>query len=154
MLLDVPLLLLGFLPVTIPVGVRDFDIEAELWVRLKLIPVQPWVGTLTWAFVSMPKVQLTLAPFRIVNLRGESVLRRSHISGSTAEPTQAWCAMHVLSCSCRLQCSTSDCRTIYSCVFKWSQTFVASSTISPLFPLCRLHVSDGNLPSEIPFLSR
>ncbi|CAI5536070.1 unnamed protein product, partial [Closterium sp. Naga37s-1] len=73
MLLEVPVdvsMGLSAIPLTvpIPVGVRNFDVDAEVWVRLKLIPVEPWVGALTWAFVSMPKVKLTLAPFRVVNL--------------------------------------------------------------------------------------
>ncbi|GJP36604.1 hypothetical protein CLOM_g21093 [Closterium sp. NIES-68] len=73
MLLEVPVdasMGLSTIPLTIPipVGVRNFDIDAELWVKLKLIPVEPWVGALTWAFVTMPKVKLTLAPFRVVNL--------------------------------------------------------------------------------------
>ncbi|CAI5950417.1 unnamed protein product [Closterium sp. NIES-64] len=70
MLLEVPVdvsMGLSAIPLTvpIPVGVRNFDVDAEVWVRLKLIPVEPWVGALTWAFVSMPKVKLTLAPFRV-----------------------------------------------------------------------------------------
>ncbi|CAI5970661.1 unnamed protein product [Closterium sp. NIES-65] len=81
MLLEVPVdvsMGLSAIPLTvpIPVGVRNFDVDAEVWVRLKLIPVEPWVGALTWAFVSMPKVKLTLAPFRVVNLMSIPFLSR------------------------------------------------------------------------------
>ncbi|KAI5409511.1 hypothetical protein KIW84_055079, partial [Lathyrus oleraceus] len=34
----------GIIPIVVPVGVRDFDIDGELWVKLRLIPTEPWVG--------------------------------------------------------------------------------------------------------------
>lgn len=58
----------GFLPITIPVGVRELDVDGELWVKLRLVPSEPWVGTATWAFVSLPKIKLDLSPFRLFNL--------------------------------------------------------------------------------------
>ncbi|MCO5569737.1 hypothetical protein L7F22_023452 [Adiantum nelumboides] len=58
----------GILPVTIPVGVRNLDVDGELWVKLRLVPSQPWVGAATWAFVSLPKIKLDLSPFRSFNL--------------------------------------------------------------------------------------
>ncbi|KAI5079716.1 hypothetical protein GOP47_0005195 [Adiantum capillus-veneris] len=58
----------GFLPITIPVGVRNLDVDGELWVKLRLVPSQPWVGAATWAFVSLPKIKLDLSPFRLFNL--------------------------------------------------------------------------------------
>lgn len=58
----------GFVPITIPVGVRGLDVDGELWVKLRLVPSEPWVGTATWAFVSLPKIKLDLSPFRLFNL--------------------------------------------------------------------------------------
>lgn len=58
----------GFIPITIPVGVRGLDVDGELWVKLRLVPTEPWVGTATWAFVSLPKIKLDLSPFRLFNL--------------------------------------------------------------------------------------
>ncbi len=60
----------GFLPITVPFGIRGLDLDGEMWVKLRLIPTEPWVGTATWAFVSLPKITLALAPFRIFNLMG------------------------------------------------------------------------------------
>eukprot|EP01018_Ginkgo_biloba_P011735 Gb_01147 [translate_table: standard] len=60
----------GILPIMIPVGVRDLDVDGELWVKLRLVPSEPWVGAATWAFVSLPKIKLDLAPFRLFNLMG------------------------------------------------------------------------------------
>jgi len=62
----------GIIPIVVPVGVRDFDIDGELWVKLRLIPAEPWVGAVSWAFVSLPKIKFELSPFRLFNLMGMS----------------------------------------------------------------------------------
>ncbi|XP_047971554.1 tricalbin-3-like [Salvia hispanica] len=64
----------GILPIAVPVGVRDFDIDGELWVKLRLIPTEPWVGAVSWAFVSLPKIKFKLSPFRLFNLMAIPVL--------------------------------------------------------------------------------
>ncbi|XP_059649859.1 tricalbin-3-like [Cornus florida] len=64
----------GIIPVVVPVGVRDFDIDGELWVKLRLIPSEPWVGAVSWAFVSLPKIKFELSPFRLFNLMAIPVL--------------------------------------------------------------------------------
>ncbi|KAL0336626.1 UNVERIFIED_CONTAM: Extended synaptotagmin-2-A [Sesamum radiatum] len=64
----------SILPIVVPVGVRDFDIDGELWVKLRLIPTEPWVGAVSWAFVSLPKIKFELSPFRLFNLMDESVV--------------------------------------------------------------------------------
>ena len=60
----------GIIPIVVPVGIRDFDIDGELWVKLRLIPTEPWVGAVSWAFVSLPKIKFELSPFRLFNLMG------------------------------------------------------------------------------------
>ncbi|XP_052186119.1 tricalbin-3-like [Diospyros lotus] len=64
----------SIIPVVVPVGVRDFDIDGELWVKLRLIPSEPWVGAVSWAFVSLPKIKFELSPFRLFNLMAIPVL--------------------------------------------------------------------------------
>ncbi|KAG6601632.1 Extended synaptotagmin-1, partial [Cucurbita argyrosperma subsp. sororia] len=64
----------GIIPITVPVGVRNFDIDGELWVKLRLIPTEPWVGAVSWAFVSLPKIKFELSPFRLFNLMAIPVL--------------------------------------------------------------------------------
>ncbi|KMT02658.1 hypothetical protein BVRB_9g203350 [Beta vulgaris subsp. vulgaris] len=64
----------GILPIVVPVSVRDFDIDGELWVKLRLIPTEPWVGAVSWAFVDLPKVTFKLSPFRLFNLMAIPVL--------------------------------------------------------------------------------
>ncbi|PON55876.1 hypothetical protein TorRG33x02_298260 [Trema orientale] len=60
----------GIIPIVVPVGVRDFDIDGELWVKLRLIPTEPFVGAASWAFVALPKIKFELSPFRLFNLMG------------------------------------------------------------------------------------
>jgi hypothetical protein len=62
----------SIIPIMLPVSVRDFDIDGELWVKLRLIPTEPWVGAASWAFVSLPKIKFELSPFRLFNLMGRS----------------------------------------------------------------------------------
>ncbi|KAJ7942706.1 Synaptotagmin-3 [Quillaja saponaria] len=64
----------GIIPIVVPVGVRDFDIDGELWVKLRLIPTEPWVGAVSWAFVSLPKIKFELSPFRLFNIMEIPVL--------------------------------------------------------------------------------
>lgn len=64
----------SIIPIVVPVGVRDFDIDGELWVKLRLIPTEPWVGAVSWAFVSLPKIKVELSPFRLFNLMAIPVL--------------------------------------------------------------------------------
>lgn len=61
-------------PIVVPVWVRDFDIDGELWVKLRLIPTEPWVGAVSWAFVSLPKIKFELSLFRFFNLMAIPVL--------------------------------------------------------------------------------
>ncbi|XP_021292989.1 tricalbin-3 [Herrania umbratica] len=64
----------GIIPIVVPVGVRDFDVDGELWVKLRLIPTEPFVGAVSWAFVSLPKIKFELSPFRLFNLMAIPVL--------------------------------------------------------------------------------
>ncbi|KAG2701689.1 hypothetical protein I3760_06G056600 [Carya illinoinensis] len=64
----------GIIRITVPVGVQDFDIDGELWVRLRLIPTEPWVGAVSWAFVSLPRIKFELSAFRLFNLMAIPVL--------------------------------------------------------------------------------
>lgn len=61
---------IGIIPLAVPVDVRNFDIDGELWVKLRLIPTEPWVGAVSWAFVDLPKITFDLSPFWLFNLMG------------------------------------------------------------------------------------
>ncbi|CAL0329321.1 unnamed protein product [Lupinus luteus] len=64
----------GTMPIEVPVVVHDFDIDCELWVKMRLIPTEPWVGSASWAFVSLPNIKFELSPFRRFNLMTIPVL--------------------------------------------------------------------------------
>lgn len=68
----------GIIPIFLPVVIRDFDIDGELWVKLRLIKTEPWVGAVSWAFVSLPKIKFELFPFRMFNLMGMVYLIINH----------------------------------------------------------------------------
>ncbi|XP_057526683.1 calcium-dependent lipid-binding protein-like [Amaranthus tricolor] len=65
---------IGIIPLAVPVDVRNFDIDGELWVKLRLIPTEPWVGAVSWAFVDLPKITFDLSPFWLFNLMAIPVL--------------------------------------------------------------------------------
>ncbi|WOL18204.1 tricalbin-3 [Canna indica] len=71
----------GIVPITLPVGIHNFDIDGELWVRLRLIPTGPWVGAVSWAFVSLPKVKFELSPFSLFNIMGRFLIYYLFLSG-------------------------------------------------------------------------
>ncbi|URD90854.1 Putative integral membrane protein conserved region (DUF2404) [Musa troglodytarum] len=64
----------GIIPIVVPIGIRDFDIDGELWVKLRLIPTGPWIGAVSWAFVSLPKIKFELSPFSLFNIMAIPVL--------------------------------------------------------------------------------
>eukprot|EP00879_Flechtneria_rotunda_P007959 GHRR01008338.1.p1 GENE.GHRR01008338.1~~GHRR01008338.1.p1 ORF type:complete len:1287 (+),score=597.52 GHRR01008338.1:548-4408(+) len=52
----------------IPVLVSDLDVQCALWLKLRLAPMCPWVGTISLAFVGPPAVKVQLSPYNRVRL--------------------------------------------------------------------------------------
>ena len=50
----------------IPVLVSDLDLECKMWMKLRLAPMPPYVGTLSLAFVGQPDVKVQLLPYNRV----------------------------------------------------------------------------------------
>ena len=44
--------------VEIPVMVEDFDLDARIWIKLRLAPMCPWIGVVSLAFVEQPRIQV------------------------------------------------------------------------------------------------
>ena len=42
----------------IPVMVEDFDLDARTWIKLRLAPMCPWIGVVSFAFVEQPRIQV------------------------------------------------------------------------------------------------
>lgn len=60
----------------IPVLVSDLDLEAKVWVKIRLAPMCPWIGTISLAFVGPPNVKVQLSPYNRVRLMRIPVLQR------------------------------------------------------------------------------
>lgn len=52
--------------IKVPVALHDLDLQAELWVRVRLAPRSPFIDTISVAFVKLPSIRFELAPFRQV----------------------------------------------------------------------------------------
>ena len=48
--------------IEVPVMVEDFDLDAKLWIKLRLAPMCPWIGVVSLAFVEQPRIQARRAP--------------------------------------------------------------------------------------------
>lgn len=109
----------GIIPIVVPVGIRDFDIDGELWVKLRLIQSEPWIGAVSWAFVSLPKIKFELAPFRLFNLMG---MLYSHCVCSLSS--------YLLCCIQNgLPFKTKVCRKfLYQCIIKILGMFICKIT--------------------------
>lgn len=52
----------------IPVLVSDLDLECQLWLKLRLAPMCPWIGSISLAFLGAPNVKVQLSPYNRVRL--------------------------------------------------------------------------------------
>ena len=52
----------------VPVMVSELDLECKLWIKLRLAPMCPYVGTLSMAFVGPPTIKLQLSPYDRIKL--------------------------------------------------------------------------------------
>ncbi|KAK9809249.1 hypothetical protein WJX72_012084 [[Myrmecia] bisecta] len=59
----------------VPVLVSDLDLECTLWIKLRLAPMTPFVGTVSLAFVGRPIIKLQLLPYNRVRLMRIPVLQ-------------------------------------------------------------------------------
>ena len=65
----------GTVRIKVPVLVSDLDLECKLWIKLRLAPMCPWVGTLSLAFVGPPTIKVQLAPYARIRLMRIPVLQ-------------------------------------------------------------------------------
>jgi hypothetical protein len=62
--------------VEIPVMVEDFDLDARMWIKVRLAPMCPWVGVISVAFVEQPRIQVQLNTYGMLPLMRIPVLQR------------------------------------------------------------------------------
>lgn len=59
----------------VPVLVSELDLECQLWVKVRLAPLPPNVGTISLAFVGQPTVRVQLAPYNRIRIMRIPVLQ-------------------------------------------------------------------------------
>jgi hypothetical protein len=60
--------------------VSDLDVQCALWLKLRLAPMCPWIGTISLAFVGPPAVKVQLSPYNRVRLMRIPVLQVGYMS--------------------------------------------------------------------------
>ena len=55
--------------------VSDLDLEMQLWLKIGLAPMTPYIGTVALAFVDLPTVKVQLSPYNRVRLMRIPVLQ-------------------------------------------------------------------------------
>jgi len=61
--------------IKVPVMVSDLDLECTTWVKLRLAPMCPWVGTVSLAFAGPPTIKVQLSPYNRVRLMRIPILQ-------------------------------------------------------------------------------
>jgi Ca2+-dependent lipid-binding protein len=61
--------------VKIPVMVSDLDLESKLWLKIRLAPMCPWIGTLGLGFVGPPSIKVQLNPYNRIRLMKIPILQ-------------------------------------------------------------------------------
>ena len=59
----------------LPVLVSDLDLECKLWIKLRLAPMTPYIGTIALAFVGPPNIKVQLLPYNHVRLMQIPILQ-------------------------------------------------------------------------------
>jgi len=65
----------GGMRVKVPVLVSELDLECQLWVKVRLAPLPPNVGTISLAFVGQPTVRVQLAPYNRIRIMRIPILQ-------------------------------------------------------------------------------
>lgn len=74
--------------------VSDLDLECKLWIKVRLAPMAPHIGTIALAFVGPPNIKVQLLPYNHVRLMRIPVLQVRVLSlvcgksGLRAGPTE------------------------------------------------------------------
>ena len=61
--------------IRVPVLVSDLDLECRMWMKVRLAPMPPYIGTLSLAFVGEPTIKVQLLPYNRVRLMRIPILQ-------------------------------------------------------------------------------
>ena len=70
--------------------VSDLDLECKMWLKLRLAPMCPWIGTISLAFVGPPNVKVQLSPYNRVRLMRVPVVQNYLRKLLTVDLPGAW----------------------------------------------------------------
>lgn len=59
----------------IPIKVYDLDVDAKIWLKIRLAPITPYIGSLSFAFAGRPNIRIQLAPYNRVQLMRIPILQ-------------------------------------------------------------------------------
>ncbi|CAL8470275.1 g9817 [Coccomyxa elongata] len=59
----------------LPVLVSDLDLECKMWIKLRLAPMCPYIGSISLAFVGAPNVKVQLLPYNRVRVMRIPILQ-------------------------------------------------------------------------------
>lgn len=61
--------------IKVPVMVSELDLECSLWVKIRLAPMCPYIGTISLAFVGPPSIRVQLSPYNKLRLMKIPILQ-------------------------------------------------------------------------------
>lgn len=57
--------------------VSDLDLECKMWIKLRLAPMCPYIGSISLAFVGPPIIKVQLLPYNRVRIMRIPILQVS-----------------------------------------------------------------------------
>lgn len=140
--------------------VSDLDVQCALWLKLRLAPMCPWIGTISLAFVGPPAVKVQLSPYNRVRLMRIPVLQvRGEGGGGGADK-----GMGVLGCGGLKKVTTRRIREcacnvhathhyfaplLYACILAYCSTASCASCFQWCSCPCQMLTSPA-LPASLP----
>lgn len=73
----------------LPVLVSDLDLECKMWIKLRLAPMCPYIGSISLAFVGPPIIKVQLLPYNRVRIMRIPILQVSPVSGHAPKQARA-----------------------------------------------------------------
>jgi hypothetical protein len=75
----------------LPVLVSDLDLECKMWIKLRLAPMCPYIGSISLAFVGPPIIKVQLLPYNRVRIMRIPILQVSPTFGHA--PKADWMSL-------------------------------------------------------------
>ncbi len=63
--------------------VSDLDLECQMWIKLRLAPMCPYIGSISLAFTEPPIIKVQLLPYNRVRIMRIPILQVDLLSNNT-----------------------------------------------------------------------